>query len=188
FTCSIFEASSVAEPLGVEAGVAGCAAGAETAMPNGVRRKRPPGFASSIIHNAPSGATSTSRILWPTSQPPAVCAPPLPSKVMRMSAIDDRAPIDPGLGQVRARIRTGDGNSVVVESVGGERPAIILAGQDQVEFIAATWAMFEFPQPSIRRKGETIGRAEAGGPCLRGRQVGTGKGVRPDHRGRLCPL
>ena len=37
-------------------------------MPTGVRRKTPPGFASSTIHSAPSGATSTSRTLWPTSQ------------------------------------------------------------------------------------------------------------------------
>src|SRR5277367_2059510 len=47
FTCSLSEPFTIAVPLGAEAGVAGWAAGAETAMPNGVMRKRPPGFASS---------------------------------------------------------------------------------------------------------------------------------------------
>src|ERR1035438_7042878 len=73
--CSILESFGLAERLGAGAGVAGCAAGTEAAMPNGVRRKRPPGFASSIIHNAPSGATSTSRTLRPMFQRSAACAP-----------------------------------------------------------------------------------------------------------------
>src|SRR5215475_8366555 len=47
FTSSPFDAFGMVEPLGVEAG----GAGREMAMPKGVRRKRPPGFASSIIHS-----------------------------------------------------------------------------------------------------------------------------------------
>src|ERR1017187_5129041 len=87
---SVLEGFGTAELVAVEAGGAGCAAGAETAMPNGVARMRRPGFAPSIIHSAPSGATSTSRTLKPMLQRSTACAPPLPSKVMPTSAIEAR--------------------------------------------------------------------------------------------------
>src|SRR5581483_4297353 len=61
FTRSLSEAFWGAEPLVGEAGVAGSGFGADTAMLKGVRGKRPPAFASSILHIAPSAATSTSR-------------------------------------------------------------------------------------------------------------------------------
>jgi hypothetical protein len=51
----------------------------------GVTRNSPPGLPFSSIHSAPSGPTSTSRMLWPTLQRSAGVAPPLPSKVMRLS-------------------------------------------------------------------------------------------------------
>ena len=43
----------------------------------GVTRNTPPSLESSSIQSAPSGATSTSRIRWPTSQRSAGLAPPL---------------------------------------------------------------------------------------------------------------
>ncbi len=42
--------------------------------------------------------------------------------------------------------------------------------------------MLELPQPAVRREGEAIGRAVAGAPGLRRRQVRPGEGVGPDHR------
>ena len=63
---------------------------AATAMPNGVRRTRRPGFASSIIQIAPSGATSASRTRNPMFQRCTAFAPPLPSNVIRVSDIDAR--------------------------------------------------------------------------------------------------
>src|SRR6476661_2228245 len=51
----------------------------------GVTRNRAPGLASSSIHSAPSGPTSTSRMRLPTLQRSAGLAPPLPSNVMRLS-------------------------------------------------------------------------------------------------------
>src|SRR6185436_15384666 len=59
----------------------------------GVTRNKPPGFLSSSIHTAPSGATSTSRMRCPTLQRSAGVAPPLPSNVMRFSVCDPMPPI-----------------------------------------------------------------------------------------------
>src|SRR5215813_8243259 len=56
---------------------------------------RAPGFASSSNHSEPSGACSTSRIRLPTFQRSAVLAPPLPSKIMRLSDIVARPLIKP---------------------------------------------------------------------------------------------
>src|SRR5665213_4398218 len=54
----------------------------------GVRWKRPPGLASSIIQSEPSGASSMSRTLRSISQRSAAVAPPFPSNVMRVSDFD----------------------------------------------------------------------------------------------------
>ena len=51
----------------------------------GVTRKTPPVLESSSIQRAPSGASSISRMRWPTSQRSAGLAPPLPSKTMRLT-------------------------------------------------------------------------------------------------------
>src|SRR5262245_19766697 len=61
----------------------------------GVTWIRAPGFASSSNHSEPSGACSTSRIRLPTFQRSAVLAPPLPSKMMRLSVIVARPLIKP---------------------------------------------------------------------------------------------
>ena len=41
--------------------------------------------------------------------------------------------------------------------------------------------MFKLPQPSIRRKGQAVGRAMTHGPCLLQRQVRPRKGVHSHH-------
>src|SRR6185437_785236 len=82
----------------------------------------------------------------------------------------------------------GDRNAVVVVPVGNQRPAIVLAGLDEVQFIAAARTVFNLPEPSIRRERQAIRSADAAGPRLGGREVGAGKGVGPHHRGRLGRL
>ena len=130
-------------------------------------------------------ATSTSRMRWPTSQRSAGVAPPLPSNVMRLSVCaghaadqrralplrehravveheiarrDDRRPVDHRLGQVRPRIRARDRHAVVVRRVGDERPAVVLAGLDQVQLVAASRAVLDFPQPAVGRERQAVRR------------------------------
>ena len=71
---------------------------------------------------------------------------------------DDRRPVDHRLGQIRPRIRTRDRHAVVVDGVGDERPAVVLAGLDQVQLVAASRAVLDFPQPAVGRERQTVGR------------------------------
>src|SRR3954470_12861306 len=61
----------------------------------GVTRIRPPESESSSIHSEPSGPSSTSRSLWPTSQRSAALAPPWPSKMIRVSVLLTRPLMKP---------------------------------------------------------------------------------------------
>ena len=95
---------------------------------------------------------------------------------------DDGRPIDHGLGQVGARVGAGDRHAVIVGGVGHQRPAVILALLDQVQLVAALGAMLDFPQASIGREGQAIGRAMAGAPGLGRRQVRSRESIGAHHR------
>ena len=93
----------------------------------------------------------------------------------QVARCDDRDPVDHWLGQVGPRIRLGMGNAVVVHSIGDQRRLLIFAGLHQVQLIAATRAMFRFPQPSIRPKRPGHGGDPASSLFLGKRQIGPGK-------------
>jgi hypothetical protein len=57
----------------------------------------------------------------------------------QISRRDDGRPIDHELGQIGARVRAGDRHTITVGSVRHQRPAIVLAGFDQIQFAAAPW-------------------------------------------------
>ena len=181
----------------------------------GVTRNSPPGLASSSIHSAPSGPTSTSRIAVADApafggrrsalaverdaverlrRHPADERRALPLRKHRavveheIARRDDRRPVDHRLGQVRPRVRTRDRRAVVVGRVGDERPAVVLAGLDQVQLVAASRAVLEFPQPAVGRERQTVRRPMTGGPGFRRRQIRSLERVRADRRARSWPL
>ena len=88
---------------------------------------------------------------------------------------DHRRPVQHRLHELRRRIGLSDRLAVVIEAIGRQRPAVILAGFDQVQLIAAHRAIFGFPQFAIGRKSQTVGRTEAAGPGFRRRQIRTGQ-------------
>ena len=59
---------------------------------------------------------------------------------------DHRRPIEHRLRQVGPRVGSGNRHAVIVVAKGDQRPAIILALLDQVQFVAAARAMLHFPQ------------------------------------------
>lgn len=74
---------------------------------------------------------------------------------------EDGRPVDHRLGEVGSRVGARDGHAVVVHRVGAQRPAVVLARLDQVEFVAAARPVLQLPQPAIRRKRDAVGRAMA---------------------------
>jgi len=48
----------------------------------------------------------------------------------QIARCDDGRPVDDGLGEIGAGVVAGDGDAVVVDSVGDEGPAVVLAGFD----------------------------------------------------------
>ena len=58
---------------------------------------------------------------------------------------DHRHPIEHRLRQVGPRVGLGNGHAVVVLTIGHERPAVILALLDQVQFVPAGRAMLDLP-------------------------------------------
>ena len=73
---------------------------------------------------------------------------------------DDRRPVDDRLGQVRPRVRARDRHAVVVGRVGDERPAVVLAGLDQVQLVAASAGRARLP--TAGRRARTPGRRACG--------------------------
>ena len=69
-----------------------------------------------------------------------------------------------------------DVHAVVIAAVRHVRPAIVAAGQDEVDLVAAARAHLSLPQPPVRREREAKGVAMAGAPGFRGRQVRPGPG------------
>ncbi len=136
----------------------------------------------------PSGPSSTSRSRLPMFQRSTGFAPPCPSKVMRSRVMltspvmnplgfplweslsaavehqvagrEHRRPVDDGLGEVGPCVRACDGHAVVVHRIGDERPTVVLARLDQVEFVAAARPMLEFPEATVRREREAVRRAD----------------------------
>ena len=149
-------------------------------------------LASSSSHTAPSGATATSRMRWPTRHRSAGVAPPLPSKTTRVSVCDaippiraepfhcgkhrtvverevarrdDRVPVDHRLRQIRPRVGTRDRHTVVVVRIRDERPAVVLARLDQIQLVAAAGSVLELPTGA--RLARTRVRTACDGRCSR---------------------
>src|SRR5687767_8852937 len=83
----------------------------------------------------------------------------LPLVEHEIARSDNRRPVDHRLGKFRARVVTWNFYAVVVRRVRDLGPAIVLAGLDQVQLIAASRAVLEFPQPAVRCERETIRRS-----------------------------
>src|SRR5207253_240216 len=49
------------------------------------------------------------------------------------------------------------------------------------QFVAAPWAVLNFPETTVRGKGEAVRRTVAAGPRLRWRQIRSREVVRADH-------
>jgi hypothetical protein len=78
---------------------------------------------------------------------------------------DGRHPIGDGLIHVGLRGVSGDGSSVVIHAVGDDGPAIVVAGFDDVEFVAAAWNVLGFPEfAGNGADGEALGIAMAVAP------------------------
>ena len=60
-----------------------------------------------------------------------------------------------------------DRHAVVVGGIRNERPAVVLAGFDQVEFVTALWAVLEFPQLAVGRERQAVRCAMTGAPRFR---------------------
>src|ERR1043166_807865 len=85
---------------------------------------------------------------------------------------DDRRPVDHRLREIAARVGTRDRYTVVVDGVRDKRPAVVLPGLDQIELVASSRSVLDFPQPAIRREGETVRRSMTRGP-----RFGEGEGA-----------
>src|SRR6185369_16349305 len=84
---------------------------------------------------------------------------------------DRRVPPDLGRLKAVAGAMIGDVEAVIIVAVGGDRPAIILARQDEIYLVAAARAHLIFPQPSLGIEHQAIGVAMARAPGLDRRQV-----------------
>src|SRR6185295_1072763 len=84
---------------------------------------------------------------------------------------DDWYPIQDRLRQIGPRVVVGNRHAAVVLTVRDERPPIVLALLDQVQLVATAWAVLDLPELAGRRKRQTIGGTNAGGPGLRGRLI-----------------
>ncbi len=72
-----------------------------------------------------------------------------------------------------------NGNSrTIVDAVTDYRPAIVIAGNNEIEFIAALWAMLGFPQVTgFRMKGQTLWAAVTVTPDCRFYTALSDKGI-----------
>src|SRR5690606_2691185 len=78
---------------------------------------------------------------------------------------DGRRPMQDGRFEAFLVGDGGDGGSVVVHAVGDEGPAVVSSAADEVEFVAAAWAVFGFPEiAGFRVGGEALGVAMSVAP------------------------
>lgn len=77
---------------------------------------------------------------------------------------DHRGPVQNGGVEFRAGGMPGNGPAAVLVPVRDLRPAVVAAAPDPVQFIAAAWSHFVFPQRAVRREGQTVGVAVARAP------------------------
>jgi hypothetical protein len=59
---------------------------------------------------------------------------------------NDWRPVEDRLRQIQPRVGIGNRYAVIVLAVRDERPAVVLALFDQIEFVAAGWPVLHLPQ------------------------------------------
>ena len=95
---------------------------------------------------------------------------------------DRRHPIRDGLIHAGLRSVTGNGSSVVIHAVGDDGPAVVVAGFDDVEFVAAAGTVLGFPEfASNGTEGEALGIAVAVAPDRFDSSVSIDEGIVRGH-------